>query len=402
MQSIFVGRQAIYQRDLTVYGYELLYRESDSGGYPLHVDGDTASSRVLLNAFTEIGIERLVGRSRAFINLSHQFFVEQPPIPFDRESIVLEILEDSPVDPPLIEAARSLHQQGYRLALDDYAGEARWEPLLPYVSIIKFEVAAMQLAGMEQLVDQLHARGITLLAEKIETPEQFEELSSLGFDLFQGYLLGRPSVVSQQSLGSNQLVLLQLLSAINDPDISTEELQQLIRQDAGLSYKVLRYLNSAALALPRKVDSIAQGVLFLGLDKLRSWVNLMAMANSDARSPELFTLALTRAHLGELLLKKGGSEDPTSGFTVGLLSILDLLLQRLMELLLQQLPLSEKLSHALLIHQGEAGEALECALALENAEWDSVSFAQLPAEQIQELYFQASERAFNEQSAISG
>ena len=164
--TVCVGRQAILDRGLEVYGYELLYRGHAAANGADVVDGDMATSSTLLNSFMEIGIERLTGGHMAFVNLTRGFFVDMPSIPFDKESVVLELLEDIPVDDPLIDAVRRLHAEGYTLAVDDYLGEDKWAPLLPYVKIVKVEITAENLPRMGDLIEPLRGHGLTLLAER--------------------------------------------------------------------------------------------------------------------------------------------------------------------------------------------------------------------------------------------
>ena len=239
-----------------------------------------------------------------------------------------------------------------------------------------------------------------MLAEKIETEAQYQFYYDLGFDLFQGYYFARPHVVKGQRLSENQLVVMQLLARINDPEVDIDELSQLIAQDASLSYKLLRYINSAALNLPRTVDSISQAVVYLGLAKIRGLATLMSLTGFKDKPVELLTSALVRGHLCEYLAKSDTDSDASSGFTVGLLSILDVLLDMSMQDILRELPLSQKLVDALLLHKGSAGEALNCALAYEQHRWDQVSYRGLNMKEICQYYLHSTELAFQASAAI--
>ena len=396
MQDYFIGRQAILDRRLRVYAYELLYREGNTSGAP-SMDGDLATSRVMLNAFTEMGLDRIAGDQRVFLNMTRSLLMDMPEFPFDKERLVLEILEDIEVDDELVQHISSLKAAGYTLALDDFEFEEKWLPLLPHVDILKVEVPALDFGKLLEQIEKVHRNGVLLLAEKVETEQQYRQLQGLGFDLFQGYYFSRPNVVSGKRLSENQLITLKLLAKLNDPDATPKQLENLIVQDPGLVYKILRYLNSAALAMPRKIESIQQAIIYLGLQRLRGWASLIAISRVEDQPEELFTIALVRAHMCARLTataEKGGDE---CAFTVGLLSVLDLLMGKPMAKILERLPISDSVKQALLKHQGIAGQALRCARSFEQEEEIPTGFPGLTTGEIQEIFLQSSELAFQEQ-----
>ncbi len=398
--EIIVGRQAIYDRHKRVNAYELLYRPCQ-GEAGEKTTGEQATARVMLNSFLDLGVERMVGPHQAFINFTHDLLVNLPAIPFEPGRLVLEILENTEVDDRLLRTVSELSAKGYIIALDDYALEPKWDPLLPHVDIIKFDVPSVAADDLRRRILPLRKTGVRLLAEKIETAAQYQFYFDLGFDLFQGYYFARPQAVKGQRLSENQLVVMQLLARINDPEVDIDELSQLIVQDASLSYKLLRYINSAALSLPRKVDSINQAVVYLGLARIRGLATLMSLTGFKDKPVELLTSALVRGHLCEYLSKSDADSDASSGFTVGLLSILDALLDMPMQDILKELPLSQRLVDALLLHKGSEGEALSCALAYEQHRWDQVSYRGLKTEEICKYYLHSTELAFQAGAAIS-
>lgn len=396
-QRVFVARQAIFDRALRVHAYELLYREGLDGAAPPSC-GEQASSRVILNSFTEIGLERIAGNRQVFINLTRSFFIDHPPIPFERERVVLEILEDVAVDRAMVEAVSALRRDGYRLALDDYefGRAAQWEPLLPHVEVVKVEVPGIRWERLEQDLEPLRRHPVRLLAEKVETREQYRRLEELGFELFQGYYFSHPQVVSGRRLSENRQIMLQLLARLNDPAVTVDDLEQLIAHDPGLSFKILRCLNSAAIGLPRTIDSIGQAVVYLGLERLRAWASLAVLSGIEEKPEELFITALVRAHLCARL---AGGE---TAFTAGLLSVLDRLMDLPMARVIGQLPLSTPLQQALLHHHGPVGQALACASAIEEQRWDEIRFPGMTTEELQDAYLTSSELAFQEFAALVG
>ncbi|MEO5343352.1 MAG: HDOD domain-containing protein [Gammaproteobacteria bacterium SHHR-1] len=386
MKQIFVARQAIYDRDQRVFAYELLYRAGldNRAEFP---DALSATTQVLLNTFMEIGLDNLAGGSRVFVNLPQGFFTDLPPIPFERDRIVLELLEDLEVNDALCQAVAKLKAEGFTLAIDDYLFESKWEPLMRHVDIIKVEIPGLSEAQLRQRVGPLKQKGLTLLAEKIETQAVYDLCRELGFDLFQGFFFSRPNIVQGKTLDDNQLVVLRLLEKLNDPSSSMEEIDQQISQDAALSYKVLRYVNSAAMGLPRKVDSIRRALVVMGLQKIRVWASLMAMSGVKGKSSEVIVLALIRARMCEALAREARSLGPDTAFTIGLFSMLDVLLDQPLEDILAKLPLAEEVLAALLRQQGPGGTLLRCAIGHERHDWPNMSYPGITHERLQELYW---------------
>ena len=392
-ETIQVGRQAIFDRELEVFAYELLYR--DAGGRCSFTDGDMASSLTVLNAFMEIGLDRITGPYKAFINLTRPFFVDMPPIPFSRDRVVLEILEDVNVDEELLLGISSMAGHGFELAMDDYNFQPHLQPILPLVSYIKVEI---QPGGMEELtrrMPELRATGARLLAEKVETVEQFEQLKALGFDYFQGYFFARPSIVRTDRVEENSAMVVRLLARLNDPDVPMQEVIDLVSRDPGLSFKVLRYVNSAGIGLRSKVESIQRAVVLMGLSRIRAWATLFAMAGLGNRPLEILNVGLLRANLCERLCRLCRSGTPETAYTVGLLSVMDLMLSQPLAGLMDQLPLSDQVKRAIVAHEGGYGQLLEAAVTLERNEWPHGLCADIEPAVVIEAYAASSASAFN-------
>lgn len=402
MKDIYIGRQAIFDRDMQVFAYELLFRsgQSNQSNVTQQLNGDSATSEVLLNTFMEIGLERIAGPNLIFVNLTRNLFLDHPELPFPKDRVVMEVLEDIPIDQRLLDSVSQLSQQGYQLALDDYTFDPAWDRLLPLVDIIKVEVPAVGLERMREEIPRLRAHGLKLLAEKIETEEEYQQIRELGFDYFQGFHFSRPKILQGKRLEENPLVILRLVSELNHPEITIEKLESLITQDASLSYKILRYINSAAIGMPRKVESIRQAVIYLGLGPIRAWASLLALTRLENKPQAHFTTALMRAHMCQQLVASVAGCPPETGFTVGLLSILDLLMDSPMTEIVQELSLSDEIKTALLEKQGIAGEALRCTLAYEIQNWEDVRLQGVEREAIIEIFLHASEKAFAEQQAL--
>ncbi len=388
MGDIFIGRQAIYDRKQGVYAYELLFRPARQNTADV-IDGDKATSNVIVNTFMEIGLEKIVGDKPAFINLTRTFFVEENTISLPRDRVVLELLEDIKADEEVVEGVKRLRQQGYTIALDDFIYHASLQPLVELADIIKIDVMALSHDEIRDHVALLRKPSLRLLAEKVETREELDFCMELGFDYFQGYFFSQPKIIQGRRLPNNRLAILKLLSRLQDPDITPEALENLIAQDVAFSFKILRYVNSAAIALPRKIDSIRQAVVILGMGLIRSWTTLLAMSQVDDKPTELVVIAMIRAKMAENMARARKEPDPDVYFTVGLFSALDALMDNSMEEILTQLPLAEHISEALLHHSGIHGKTLSCVLAYERGEWENIQCDTMDSTAIRDAYLAA-------------
>lgn len=392
MQDLFVGRQPIYTRGLEIFGYELLYRSGPENRAGV-TDGDQATSRVIVNAFLEIGLEHVVGDRIAFLNLTRSFLLDGGSVPFPRDRVILEVLEDIEIDRRLLESVQALAGAGYRIALDDFVYRPQVRELLAVAEIVKLDVLALGRAGVEREVRQLREFPVHLLAEKVETREEFEYCSGLGFEYFQGYFLNRPHIVRGREIPANRLNALRLLARLQDPDAGAEEIERIVGLDVTLSYRLLRYINSAFFALPRKVDSIRQAVIYLGTRAIRTWVSLLVLAGLGDKPVSLMTTAMIRARMCELLAIEIGAPQPDTWFTVGLFSAVDTLMDLPMQEVLAQLPFTDDIVAALLRREGPIGSALRCALAYERGAWEEADFPAVAPGRCTELHLAALEWA---------
>ncbi len=382
--SALVARQSILTRKQDLYAYELLYREAGRTGAP--DDGDAATSRTVLNTFLEIGLDKVVGPHKAFINITRRFITELPPIPVDKSQVVLELLEDLVVDQELIDAVKKLRSQGYSLAIDDYTFEPQWDPIIPLVDIIKVDVMATGLDGLADKMARTPPGEFRWLAEKVETQEEYDQLHDMGFDLFQGYFFARPRLLEGIRLHENQMVMMRLISRLNDPESTVEELEKLISQDPSLSMKILRYINSAGTGLRSEVDSIRRAVVLLGLARIRAWATLFSLSGISTKPQQLLSLGLVRANLCEGLSRASGLGTPDTAYTVGLLSILDAMMDLSMSELMAQMPVPQAISDALLKRENEYGRTLALAEAMERGGHDGSDPLGLAHSQISQLY----------------
>lgn len=390
-QSILVGRQAIFDRQMEVFGYELLYRDG-SGNCANIMDGDEATAKVMVNTFLEIGIDHIAGNAQAFFNLTATFFMSRQYEAFPTENVILEVLESIEPTPLVLEALSKAKQDGYQIALDDFVLRESHRALMEYADIVKVDVLALTNEELKQQVEMFQEYPVRLLAEKVEDQEMYDQCLALGFEYFQGYFFCKPQIVEGVSLSGNRMAVVLLLAKLQDPQIDLHELNDLVRNDVALSVKLLRYVNSASVGLPRAVDSIAQAIGLVGTDRMRQWATVLALSQTGNKPSELMRIALIRAHMCEAFCPFY-DVAPGSGFTVGLFSILDAYLDCEMHQLLAELPLSQDILDALLNRKGVFGTILEAILAYERGEWSQLDDQRIDDGQVHALYWESVEWA---------
>ncbi len=368
--EVFVARQPIFDRGLNVVGYELLFRDGYADSAVV-VDADGATATVMLNSITEIGFERIVNGRPAWINVSREFMRQGLVQLLPPQQLVLEILEDQMIDDEMIAVAADLKARGHRLALDDYQYTPESEPLLGLVDFVKLDLIALGRDGLSEMVARLSSYDVTLLAEKLETQEEYAYCAEAGCELFQGYFFCRPEVMRSKRIDANRAAVLDLLAVLHDPDVEVADLQHRIALDVGLSFRLLRYVNSAFFGLRQQVRSIGQAVTLLGLEHLKQWASLTVFTSIDDKPAELAVTALVRGRFCELAGETQHAVSNNELFTLGLFSVIDALFDTPMEELLDKLPLAPDLCDALVRHKGPKGELLDCLTALEDGDFDT-------------------------------
>lgn len=368
MHEVFVARQPIFDRSQRVFGYELLFRQAATAESAEVVDDDSATAQVILNALMDIGFDELVGASRAFINMPRTFLLQES-VPLPPERVVLEVLEHETADAALVDAMRDWSKKGYILALDDFVLNDERMPLVPLADIVKVEINQLEPAQLARLVRTLRQHKVALLAEKVESFAQFERCLQLGFDYFQGYFMQRPKVMRAVSLSTNQAQTLKLLASLYRTDLDLEELENLVASDLSLSYKLLRYLNSPLFPIRRRVDTIRQALVYLGLEELRAWAALIVLSAVAEKPPELILTLMARARMCELLALAMRLPMAKHYFTIGLFSGLDALLDAPLDVIIERLGLGEEMQAALLDRAGLGGRILEQVIHYERGAW---------------------------------
>lgn len=373
-QGIFVGRQPIVDRDQHVVAYELLFRSSRTAQRAQIDEVGRASLRVMVNTFASLGMDAVLGKSLGFFNVNREVLLSDAVEALPRDRVVIEILEDIEADDEVIARCQALHKAGFQLALDDWIIDDPREPLLPWADVVKVDLPAIPPRQLRKLVRSLREQDLLLLAEKVETAEEFATCHKLGFDRFQGYFFARPIVLEGADLNPSKTMLIQLLQQIS-AQAESRMIVESFKQDPKLSLNLLRLVNTAGKSVRIRLETIEDAVRHLGLQQLGRWASILLYAQengADLRSP-LLTTAAHRGRLMELVV--GQSEAQTDSdarreraFLVGMLSLADALLGRPIEELVDELRLSDEVARALTHRQGELGELLVFAEAVERSQ----------------------------------
>jgi c-di-GMP-related signal transduction protein len=374
LTSIYVARQPIFDTRKSLFAYELLFRDSLTNMIP-PIEGDIATSKLLLNSFLSIGLESLSGGHKVFINFTQNLISQEIPALFPIGQTVVEILEDVQPEADVIRACRSLSGKGYLLALDDFVFQDGMEPLIELADIIKIDFRQIQLAEIEINLKRMKRFKARLLAEKVETHEEFHKAAGMGFDYFQGYFFSRPEIIQGKEIPSSQIGLLRTVARVNKPDFDFVEVEKVIIQDLGIAYKLLRYINTAFFRRLNKVQTIQQALRILGEKEVRRFVSLLALSTVAPGKPfELIHNTFIRARFCELLGRASACAETSEAlFTVGLFSSINAILDQPMQTVVAKLPLSDAVAEALVIRKGRLGNFLSLVENYERGDWESVS-----------------------------
>jgi len=394
----FIARQPIFDRKAEVVAYELLFRSSLEN-YFNHPDPNEASSRVIADSFLLFDLSELTCGKKAFINVTGEVLIREYARLLPREQTVIEILETVQPGPDVFEACRRLKEAGYVIALDDFVYDASWKPLIELADIIKIDFLESDPATCRNIVKRLNGRPRRFLAEKVETRAVFDAALEMGYSLFQGYFFSRPVVLQSRDLSPNKFQYLRFLREIYEPETDFGKLESIIRSDVSLSYKLLRYINSPFFGIPGEIESIRQALLLLGEIEVKKWATLLALSSMAEDKPaELVTQALVRALFLEVFARRTGrGGDAAAFFLTGLLSLIDAMMDRPLDDILSQLPVTAAVREALLGRPNPLREAFEIMTAYERADWRRLSercaAAGVPEADLPEIYTEAIRKA---------
>ncbi len=391
--KIYVARQPIYNGDKSLFGYELLYRNSEKNSFS-NVDEDEATRELTYNVLSEFDFNSLTNEKYGFINFTRESIMSDLPLLFNPDKIIIEILENVTIDEELVERIEYLKDKNYRFALDDFIDDGTYDELLPFVDIIKVEYNLLEPDARVNIAKK-YRKHKKLIAERIETKEEYENAISEGYNLFQGYYFSKPIMMSTTSVNIATSTYIRLWNEISKEEPRFDNLEKIIKVDAGLTYKLLSLMNTMAYNRGRQINSIKQALLRLGINETKKWIMLLFLRDiSNTDNDEFTKISLIRAMFMErIIVKLGKKSIAQDAYMVGLLSMIDNILAQDLIKILDNLKLSNNIKDALINKEGILFEILQWIKYYELSQWDKVeefnSKYDLSTNMIAEIYLEA-------------
>lgn len=369
--QVLMARQPIFNKNQDVEGYSLMYR-SDDGSLPEKFTDEQATSSVILNTYA-LGSQN--GETRqlpCYIKLTESMLLSGSIPSLPKEHFVFELLREDGISKDLVKTAKELKHQGYRFALNHFTGDKGQTVLLDTVHTVKIDIQQHSEAELKQMVTFVRPYHVDILADKVETQEEFRRCIELGFNLFEGYFLCRPVDIKGKTFGSSKALIMELLAELNNPNATVDSVEQIVINDPMMAYKILRLVNSAAFSTPKQIGSISHAIALIGMDQVKKWATLFLLSGQSGKPVELTRMMLIRGRMCELLAEMLNYENPINFFIVGLLSQLDAMMDMQMTDLLDQVPLNDDIKEAILTRSNPMGEILHEVATYEQGEWDQL------------------------------
>lgn len=375
--DVYVARQPIFDRNMNVFGYELLYRKSMNNFYEGFNDNQ-ATAELINNTFLTMHFHELTGGTKGFINFSNDMIIKEVPLLLPKESTIVEISERAEISDSLIAACKKLSEDGYIIALDDFVFNESYLPLIEIADIIKIEFSTAGYEIQRNLL-KTYKNKIKFVAEKVETREEYQLALDMGYDYFQGYFFSKPVIIKSKEIDSLNINLIRIMSVLNEKEPDYQKITEIIETDIGLSYKLLKLANSVSLGSRNKIHSIKQALVQLGITELRKWVYVLMLKNvQNVENKELIKTCLIRAKLMELLsIDIGNNDKKLEYFLTGMFSSIDVLLNRDMKDLIDELLLTDDVKGALLGEDNEIKKMLDMVINYETLKQNKVEFKKI-------------------------
>lgn len=368
----YIARQPVFDRDLDIFGYELLYRDGPNNTFPNNTTiGIT--ERIFVEqhlAHQGIILEGKVG----FVNFDYDDLINKLPLEFPKEQYIIEVLETCSPDNELMTTLLDLKMAGYRIALDDFCvNDSRWNSFIKIADIIKFDIQKTPLKDIRNLIGKLRNKNISILAEKVENYSEYEEAKKLGFDYFQGYFFSKPQLIKRNKLDETFKANMELLQEVSKYEYSLMEVERIISSCPALTIRLLNYVNSQ-ISIRSKICSLNQAINYLGKDRVKRFSSHLIISMCPPSKPKsLFINALYRANLlQDLANTPSFSEILDKAYITGMISLIDALLDVDMAQFLSALNLNDEIGSAILFKDGKLGRLLLLTESLEKGDWDEV------------------------------
>lgn len=370
--QVYIARQPIFNRQRDIIAYELLYRDPTSKTSRI-VDADSATGSVLMISTLLAPFEKLLDNKPAFINFTKNLICDKTAYLFSANHITIEILEDIVPDEKFIKCLKSLKEDGYTLALDDFTLDYPYTSIVDLVDIIKVDFMLSSPEKQKIIIDKYSRPDLKFLAEKVETSDDFNRAMDMGYDYFQGYYFAKPSTFEYRDLTSIGVSCFRLLKALEHPSPSYETLSEIVETDVSLTYKLLKYANSPIYGGMKTISSIREALMRLGFSNIRKWMYLIIMRTiTQGQTPDMFSISLQRGKMMEALADECGLGNRRSEcFLVGLFSMIDIFTNQPLETVLSELPLAVDAKEAIIYKENKLGKPLKLAIAYEKGDWQT-------------------------------
>ncbi len=372
----YAARQPILDREKNLYAYELLFRDGLDNVFP-DIDGDEATSKMIAGSQFNFGLDDFLGDKPGFINFTLDTLLKKFPSMLPKEQVVVEILETVQPGKKLLAEVQQLKEEGYIIALDDYIHQPVWRHFYPFIDIIKIDFRSTDAATIDQILLAVAPfPHIKLLAEKVETNAEFQNALDMGFSYFQGYFFSKPEMLQSKALSPAQMTLAELLYETSKSEMDLAQITSIFERDVNLSYKLLRYSNSAVFKRRSEIETIKQALVVLGQTELKKFLSVLFTAQVSSEKPaELMRLAMTRAKFAEGIALLHRQTDTAKAFLTGMMSLMDAILDEPMSSVLTKLPLAKDIKDALVGEPGLLSEYLALVKCYERAEWQDANLA---------------------------
>ncbi|MGJ8692857.1 MAG: EAL and HDOD domain-containing protein [Thalassotalea sp.] len=370
----YVARQPIIDLEQNLVAYELLFRDGEKNQFP-NICPDQATSNILANNHLTLGIEQVTDNKVAYINFHADTLIKNFPSFLNPKNVVIEIIEDVPISDELIDACKKLKAKGFKFALDDHDFDPKWDVFFPLVDIIKVDVLEFNVLNISQYLKRLKTYPITLLAEKVETKEQFEKCKMLGFTLFQGYFFAKPEMIKQKKAVTGKRAIFELIEHASKKELNFAAIGETFGKDPSLTYKLLRFINSPVYGRNQEITSLKHALAYIGELELKKFISLLALSDlSSGKCAELMRFSLVRAKFCEIISNKlHDDNNPPKAFLAGILSMIDGILDQEINAVFDLIPVHSDIKNALLDKSNYLKHYLTLAKLTEQGEWKKSS-----------------------------
>jgi len=386
--DVFLARQPVFTAEKKVFGYELLFRLGLENYFP-DVDGDAATSNLLSNIFFPFDFKEILGEKPGLINFTEKLILQKVPLLLPKKNFIIEVLENIEPDEEMISSLSFLKKKGFTIALDDFVYHKKFRPMIELSKIIKFDIRTTPLESLHEILHDLRSDyEILFLAEKVETYAEFEQAKEMGFDLFQGYFFSKPEVLSTKGVSSGQITKLGLINEVGKKELNLKKIEGLIKKDVSVSFRLLRFINSAYFTRRNSINTIKDAITYLGTEELKRFINIVVISDLGANKPnELVRASIIRARMCESCGKVLNTSFSTDElFTLGLFSFMDAILDCKMESILNYIAFSEKMKQALLGQDKKFKMILSIVEVFEKGDWKNKIFDSISGKSIESKF----------------